>query len=458
MIFVDREDELRVLEEAYERGGELVVVYGRRRVGKTFLLAFFSRGKDALYLVVNYSEAELALRDLARQFAEQAKLPFTPAFRSFSELYRAIAGSKFRLVIIDEFQRLHGTGGVTELQASWDRLKGWRDKVLILSGSAVGMMERIGLSPESPLYGRATRVLKLTGFDYRCARAFLRRYGEEDKVRAYAIFGGTPDYLARLDDRASLLENVRRLVLGRGAPLREEPVMLLSMELREPSRYLRILEAVAQGATKLGEIADYAGLGSGEASKYLRVLEKELGLLDRRYPVLERRRGRARYYLADNFFRFWFRFVFPYTHLLELGLEDKVLEVVKRELDAYASATFEEIALQHFALLAKEGLVSFTDIGRWWRGDIEIDGVAIDRQSKTAYFIEVKWSSKPVSRRELYRLASKAEEFPWRREREIYVLYSRAGFTFEGDEDVMLFSLRDLERDFEEFKPRVEPF
>ena len=456
MRFVDREVELGVLEEVYGSGG-LVIVYGRRRMGKTFMLSVFCRGRDALYFVVNYTDPSLALVDLARQYGEQVGLTYTPYFRSFREFYDTLAGSRFRVVVLDEFQRLHGTGGVTELQASWDLNPGWRGKVLVLSGSAVGMMERIGLSPEAPLYGRAARILKVEPFGYRCARVFVDRYSEEDKVRAYAVFGGTPGYLSRVDDGVDLYGNILRLVLSRGAPLREEPLISLSMELRDPSRYVRVLEAVANGCTKLGEIADYVGVKTSDVGKYVGVLVDELGLLERRYPLFERKRGKARYYLADNFFRFWFRFVFPRWGLLEMGAEERVLDVVRREIDSYASLVFEDVALQHFVLLAKEGDVEVTNIGRWWRGEVEFDGIAVDKYSKTAYFIEAKWSSRPVEKRVLYRLMSRAEEYPWRRgeRREVYVLYSRSGFTFEPEEDVMLFSLKDMEERFEKARPRV---
>ena len=462
MKFVDREEELEALGEAYSSGrAELVVLYGRRRVGKTFLLSFFARERGAVYLVVNYSDRELALRDLVDQLLAQVELPYPPRVDSFTQLYELLARLGRRLVVVDEFQRLHGTGGVQELQSAWDRLLSRSGLMLVLSGSSVGMMERIGLSAESPLYGRATRVLHVKPLGYREARAFMPGYAEEDRVRGYAVFGGTPGYLALLDEGSGLLDNIVSLVLRPGAPLREEPRVLLSMELREPSRYLEVLRAVAGGATRLGEIADKSGVKASEVGKYLRVLERELGLVERRYPLLEEgRRGRARYYLADNFFRFWFSMVFPYRPLLELGLYREVAGKIWAGIDSYASHAFEEVAMQHFALLARRGAASFTRIGRWWRGDVEIDFVAVDEETGTAYFAEAKWSGKPVDRRVLYRLAAKAQEFPWRKgsRREVYVLYSRSGFTFEGDGEVWLFTLGDVKKLFEKEAPRVEWF
>jgi len=182
------------------------------------------------------------------------------------------------------------------------------------------------------------------------------------------------------------------------------------------------------------------------------VLEEDLELVERRYPLLsEGSRGRARYYVRDSFTRFWFRLVYPNRVLLELGLYREVASKLHEASERLASEAFEEVARQHFALLAKRGCVSFTKVGRWWFGDVEIDLVAIDERQGAVYFIEVKWSKQPVGREVLRKLERKAEEFPWRRggRKDVYVLYSRSGFTFEPEDGVLLFSLADVERDFE---------
>ena len=332
--------------------------------------------------------------------------------------------------------------------------------MLVLAGSSVGMMEKIGLSYESPLYGRSTRILKIRELDYASTRAFTARYREDDKIRAYAIFGGTPGYLALIDDNKSLLENVEELVLKPGAPLKEEPRVLLSMELREPSRYLQVLKAIADGATKLGEIADKASLKTSEVVKYVKILEKDLDLVERRYPLLEEgRRGKARYYLKDNFFKFWFSMIFPNSGLLELGLYKEVSKHIRSNIDSYTSHVFEQVALQHFTSLAKKGKISITKIGKWWRKDTEIDFLAIDAKTNTAYFAEVKWSEKPVDKKTLYTLISKSEKFPWKKNtrKNVYIIYSKSGFTFT-EEDVHLYSLQNLKKDFDKIQPTIKHF
>lgn len=267
-----------------------------------------------------------------------------------------------------------------------------------------------------------------------------------------------PGYLAQLIPRQPLVENVERLVLRHGAPLREEPLVLLKLELRSPSRYAEVLRTIAEGATQFGEIADKAGVKVTELPKYMKVLEEDLALVERRYPLSEEgRKRRGRYYLRDHFTRFWFKAVYPNRVALELGLHREVAANLQELIDSLAPSAFEEVARQHFALLARRGLVNFTKIGGWWSGDIELDLVALDERSGTAYFGEVKWNKQAVDRSELYKLARKAEEFPWRKKerKEVYVLYSRSGFTFEPEEGVMLYTLENLSRDFDSEKTRV---
>ena len=183
--------------------------------------------------------------------------------------------------------------------------------------------------------------------------------------------------------------------------------------------------------------------------------------MERRYPLLEEdKRGKARYYLKDNFFKFWFSLVFPNSGLLELGLYREVSKSIWSSIDFYTSQVFERVALQHFISLVKRGKVSVAKVGKWWLRDIEVDFVAIDVESNTVYFAEVKWSEKPLSKKILYSLISKAEKFSWRKNvrKDVYILYNKSGFTFGGEEDVRLYTLQDLKRDFDNIYPTVRHF
>jgi AAA+ ATPase superfamily predicted ATPase len=444
-MFIDRGRELAFLEKRFQSGrAELVVVYGRRRVGKTFLLRRFLAGKRGVYFVV--TRLGDILRELSEAMGEQLGV-HPPLLRSYRELFKYVAEQcrESRLVlVIDEFQRLaeHDPAFLMELQAAWDEFLHDTKVFLVLSGSSVGVVERAALSSSSPIFGRRTGQLKVKPFAFSCAKEFTPGWPCEDKVRAYAVFGGTPAYLSLLDSSKSLLENIKNLVLEPGAPLREEPYFLLAAETREPLRYMAILEAMASGATTLGEIASKSGLSSSELPRYMRVLEAMLDIVERSYPLLEEgRRGRARYWIKDNFLRFWFKFVRPNLYLLELGEVERVASRIAEQLDEYVSTAFEDIALEHFSRA-----VPALRVGRWWRGEVEIDGVAIDERSKVAYFMEAKWSRHPLDKRALRELERKAEAFDWKigERREVYFLYSRSGFAFEAEENVKLIDLEEL--------------
>lgn len=444
-VFINRSKELSTLEMKYtSREAELIILYGRRRVGKTFLLRRFLAGKRGVYFVV--SRLDGLLEELSEALGEQLGT-HPPLLRSYRELFKYVAelSRKERLVlVIDEFQRLaeHDPTFLSELQAAWDNYLRESKVFLVLSGSSVGVVERVALSSSSPIFGRRTGQIKVRPFSFSCAKEFTPRYTCEEKMHSYAIFGGVPAYLAMLDGSRSSLDNAKRLILEPTGPLHEEPYFLLASETREPLRYMSIIEAMTGGATTIGEIASKSGLSASELPRYMRTLESSLDLVERIYPVLEEgRRGRARYIVKDNFFRFWFRFVRPYLHFLELGEVERVASKVKVELDEYTSIIFEEVALEHFSRS-----VPALRAGRWWKGDVEVDGVAVDEKSGVVYFMEAKWSKNPVDKSVLRNLERKADEFEWRRSarKEVFYLYSRSGFSFEPEEDVVLVGLEDL--------------
>jgi len=443
--FINRSNELSFLEERYRSSkAELIVVYGRRRVGKTFLLRRFLSGKRGVYFVV--SRLGNALQEMSEAIGEQLDV-HPPLLRRYTDLFSYIAkeSSNGRVVfIIDEFQRLaeHDLVFLTELQAAWDEFLNNSKVFLVLSGSSVGVVERAAMSSSSPVFGRRTGQLKVKPFTFACAKEFVPAWSCEDKVRAYAVFGGVPAYLSLLDCSKSLLENIKNLILEPGGLLHEEPYFLLATETREPLRYMTILEAMASGSTALGEIASKSGLSSSELPRYMRILEALLDIVEKRYPLLEEgRRGRARYVIKDNFLHFWFKHVRPSLHLLELGEIERVAARISEQLDEYVSEVFEEIALEHFS-----HSVPALRVGKWWRGEVEIDGVAIDEKNKVAYFMEAKWSKHPLDRSVLRELERKAEEFEWKREmrKEFYYIYSRSGFTFAPEENVKQVDLSEV--------------
>ena len=390
-LLVDRDKELGVLDEAWGSGrAELVLIYGRRRIGKTFLVRGWMglRGIEGLYLVVNFEDPGPALADLEAQLAEA--LGFRPRLEGVRSLVALLSeylcvGPR-RLVVIDEFQRLARAGLPQLLQEAWDRRLRWCNGVLVLLGSSVGSTERVTASGGAPLYGRLTRMVRLGGFGFAEAYPMLR--GAPSPAEAftlYSAFGGSPYTLSLVDPQASVEENIYRLVTGPGAPLAEEPLLELLMETREPDRYLAILGAAARGAVRLTKIAETAGVPVQSVPKYLQTLES-MGLVERITPVRSRR---SLYRVADPFHRFWLRHIMPRRSMIELGMGRKVASIVARELGDTVAQTWE-IEATRDALESIASRDSIREAGPWIHREEEVDMVVLGERN--VWLVEAKWA------------------------------------------------------------------
>ncbi len=457
-MFINREKELSTLRDALgSNKAELILIYGRRRIGKTTLVLYATRKLNAAYLYVDYANPTVLLRSFSKILAKTLKLPSGVIAEDFESLFKLFP--HIDAVVLDEFQRLYEINPsiVTALQKLWDlELSRARTKLIIV-GSSIGLMERIGLSPAAPLFGRATRVIRLAELDYRSTRAFYPNSGEEDRIGYYAILGGVPAYHRFFEEKLGLFENIHRSILNPTSPLYSEAERLLTEETRNPTPYMSILAAISQGKTTYTEIADYAGIERTALTRYLQTLRNNLRLVESIQALGTTGRRYRRYKITSNYFRFWFRYVYPYRSLLETGQVDKVLGS-PRELEPHIARVFEEICREHLHLLNREGRVSFTQIGRWWHKDIEVDWIAVDERTSTAYYVECKWVNKPVSRDVLNKLIGKSQYFPWRKggRKDIYILYSRKGFTWEEtDPTVIQISLEDMEKTFDKYWPQI---
>jgi AAA+ ATPase superfamily predicted ATPase len=442
-LFVDREEELQYLEEKFRsKDPELVVIYGRRRIGKTELVARFIRGKPAVYFLADRRPG----RDLLEEFKE--KMSQVLRDESFSrlevgnwlELFREFLKWWKRgkiIIVMDEFPMLIEDDKAipSVFQKIWDLELKNSQAMLILLGSSVGMMETEVLSYRSPLYGRRTGQWKLQPLRFQHLREFFKKYSDEDLVRVYGCLGGVPAYLIKFDPNIPFWDNVATRIFRKGEFLYGEAEFLLREELREPRLYSAILKAVAFGASSFGEIAGFTGLEKTLLSKYLDVLE-ELGWIERLYPVGERIKPRkALYRMADPYMAFWFRYVFPNKSELELGNVGAVLEKVKQDYDAYLGTVYEQIFRESLYGLKR---IPFRPkiVGKWWFKDKEIDAVALDEAKSLSAFFEVKWSSlkKTEAERIVQALKQKAQFFNWRkaRRREYFGLVARK--VEEGEE------------------------
>ncbi|HQJ33379.1 MAG TPA: ATP-binding protein, partial [Anaerolineaceae bacterium] len=441
-----RVSELELLEKRYASGkAEFFVLYGRRRVGKTELLARFCEDKRSIFFVSDLG-SEISLRT-ALSAAVNTTL-FGPnqmnaVYSTWEDLLHALAQaaqSERLVVVLDEFPYLVTAHPplATILQRVWDQTLKNSQIMLILCGSYIGMMEETVLGYQAPLYGRRTAQYLLEPLQFKDARLFYPSFPLEDQVRAYAVYGGTPAYLHTIHSQQSLKDNVLDGILTRGSFLYDEVRFVLQQELREPRNYFAILQAIAAGKTRLNEIKQATGIEG--ATAYLDTLQ-QLHLVERLVPVTETQPQKSRrgiYRLKDHYLRFWFRYVHPNRSQLERGGAQIILEnQVIPEIDHFSSLTFEEACRQFFWQAGLSGKLPFvpTNIGNWWNANEEVDLVILGENDAT--LVECKWTSKPVGIDILAELERKSNlvkhELGDRQIR--FALCSRSGFSSQLTED-----------------------
>jgi AAA+ ATPase superfamily predicted ATPase len=437
-MFVNRQKELAALNRAYaEQSSQFIVIYGKRRVGKTELVKQFFRELPHIY----YLADKASEKDQLRMLSEKVGLFFQDEFllsRGFGDWYDCFKylKTKGRLVlVIDEFPYLiEANRAIPSIfQKGWDEDLKDSGIFFILLGSSIGMMETEVLGYKSPLFGRRTGQLQVEPLTFDDARGLFPDASFPAFLPTYAVLGGTPAYLRQFDPQADFWDNIRTKILSPDAYLYREPDFILRAELREPRNYFAILRAISLGKTKAGEIINETGLEKNILGKYLSVLG-ELKIIRREVPVTEtlpEKSKKGLHQMADPFFRFWFQFVYPNRSFIEEGQIDFVMErKIKPAFDRFISIAFEDVCRGLVRSSAWKGC-RFERIGRWWSKDGEIDVVATNEAENTILCGEAKWSINKAGTDILENLKRKAALVPWGKagRKEILVLFSRSGFT-----------------------------
>lgn len=428
-MFIGRQAELKFLEDRYQsKRGEMIVLYGRRRIGKTETLREFCKDKPHIYFACTQSIDQVQLRNFsARMFTQDLpQKAYISEFASWDQAFQAICDLPFgpakKLVVIDEFPYLcQGNPSIPSiLQNLWDQKLHAENVMIILCGSAMSFMEKELLAEKNPLYGRATGIYKMEEMSFYDAIQFFPKYSPRDLVVAYAILGGIPHYLRQWDPDLSIRANVQGRILTKGCVLYSEVEFLLHQELRESPIYNAILEAVALGNTRLSDISQKSLVeNTSKTSVYLKNLT-DLGIVEREFSVdakwkTQANRRRGLYRLRDHFFQFWYAFGFPNFSQLEDGDVEGVYQyVIEPNLDAFASWAFEDICRDFVRGLQKQNALPFRyhQMGRWMGKttvrdssapsglrtvETEIDLLAVNREG-TAYLLgECKWKKRPFS-------------------------------------------------------------
>lgn len=321
------------------------------------------------------------------------------------------------------------------------------------------MMHRI-FDHAAPLYGRRTGQLSFEPFMFYALNEWFPQLSLAERVYIYAIYGGTPKYLEEVEDK-NPPESLKK-ILSRTSLLYSEPETLLKTEIQENNTYFNILKVIAAGTTTPSEIAAASGIKSTSIDYFLTVLRNDLDLVRRETPICEKKPTKKSIYLIkDNFFKFWFRFIYPNYSELEMGNSELVLSRIEAELDRFTGPAFEEITKQFLIDLNFQGKLPFTfgKIGKQWgkfrgepgRNTYEIDLAALNESTKEILFCECKWQKQPVRAELLEGLAEKAKLVDWYSEerKEYFAFMTRGGFTEEARElarekGFLLFTLEDL--------------
>lgn len=443
-MFIGREKELTLLNDLYKSEKfEFLVLYGRRRVGKTSLLKEFSDKHSGVFFSAQEKNDFLNLIDFSHCVLSHFKDDYLGEFKTWEVAFEYISKrcvDEKLVLIIDEFPFIAGENPSIKsmLQHIIDHV--WKDKnlLLILCGSSVSFMENAVMGYKSPLYGRATAQLELLPFDYLDSAKFFPNYSNEDKLLAYGILGGIPCYLQTFDDKQPIVKNIEMQILRTGAFLKEEPQLLLKMELREPALYNSIFEAIASGASRMNDIAQKVQEESFKCSKYMNTL-RNIKLITKRVPCGEKESSRKTIYqIADNFYSFWYHFIFSNKSYYEIiGENDAAREIMLPEnISRYMGEVFETICCEYMLRQAKERKLPFIpfQIGKWWgnnparRTEDDIDILLTDKKQEKLILCECKYKKESFGKEEYEIMKSRASIFPNAKEAYFYV-FSKSGFT-----------------------------
>lgn len=437
MSFINRADELQALQKWYnEKQPHLIILYGKRRVGKTELIKQFIKQKKGIYYLASRKSHQSQIQEITEMITREIGDTFPPHIENWEELFRYM---KERIhepftFVIDEYPYLVDTDTATSsiFQKGWDEYLSKGPFFVILSGSSIAMMEQETLVYKAPLYGRRSGQILVKPLPFYETHKFFPNAGLEKAIQFYSILGGIPAYLLKFSPHLSPLQNIREHIFNKNAFLYNEVTFILQEELREPRMYMSILQAISQGKRRVSEIAHSIGRAPNQLSVYLNTMEN-LHIIEREVPVTEPKpltSKKSLYRISDTFFRFWFAYIYPYKSYLEIGNYKEVERKLSESFTQFVSFVYEDIV--------KEQLISYSDrlfiferIGRWWDRHEEIDIVGLNKGTKEIVFCEVKWTKERVDLDVYENLVDKTKRVQWHNDtrKEYFALFSKNGFT-----------------------------
>lgn len=462
--FYCREDELRKLNKRYaDDKFECIVIYGRRRVGKTALINEFCKDKPTIFFSALNTTGKENLNALSKSIMnfERPDMESAPVFSSYDaalDELTALSKENRIVFVIDEYPYLAKAKPSISAMLQHIIDHKWTETrmYLILCGSSMSFMENQVLGNESPLYGRRTGQFKIEPLDYRETAVFHPYLSSEDNALIYGITGGVPHYINKLDVRSSIDEALLENLFDRSSYLYEEPGNLLKQELREPAIYNAIIKAIADGSSKMNDIKMKVGEESSVISKYLKTLI-DLGIVKKETPVTEKPGKKTIYLLADNFFRFWYRFVPVNMSAIDSGRISNIYpHAVKQHLSDYMGLTFEKMCQDYLLYYSDNLPIELCNIGQWWGTDpkkkkqVQLDIVGTPVQGNDYIIGSCKYRNEKIGVDELNLIRDYASVLG-KGNNYHYYIFSKGGFTdgllqAQDRGEVDLITLEDLYR------------
>ncbi len=449
--FVGRNRELQVLDNLWQSTkATLLILYGRRRVGKTRLLTHWLQQHTGggLYWVAEPSSSLSQLRSFSQVLLAfmdpEADVPPDFTFSTWELAFRQLSlyAQKERVVVfIDEVTYVIDVDPefVGVLQKVWDKWLSDSNLMLALAGSQMGLMRQHLLNYEAPLYGRATSQMQLPPLPYGSTNDYFPKYSAAERVILYAMWGGVPAYWERLDADLSIIENLRRNILPAHAWMIDESRILLQDFITDLHNYVGILRAIAEGEQAMGDISTRTGMSSGKASFYLSVL-RDTGFVMRDVPITQRgtdsRRGR--YFVTDPYLRFFYRFMSAYQSKLALGQMDEMLELIQSALLGFIEKnTWQELCREWVLRASGRGgfPVAVEEVGSEWAKNYMVDVVGISKSTSSLVLGDCYWEDSPMDVAAIEELMQKTAAIVPKNNTiwsVYYIVFSASGWTAEA--------------------------
>lgn len=444
--FIDREQEMEILNDQYNRdGSSLVIMYGRRRVGKTTLINEFTKDKNTLFFLAS-QESETQNRNLFKEKAAEFinnDLLRNATVSDWDTIFKAIIDTEFEtkpIIVIDEFQNIGKSNSAfpSIMQRVWDCILKDKPVMLILCGSLITMMEEQTLKYSSPLYGRRTAQIRLKQIPFQYYGDFFTNKKGKDLVEMYSVTGGVPKYMESFGEEDDIYSAIEKHILNKSSYLYDEPNFLLQQEVTEIGSYYSLIRTIAAGNSKLSAIASSLELPQTRLTKYIKTLI-DLDILEREVPITEENPEKSKkglYKIKDNFIKFWFAFIYPNHSFLESGNTKIVMDKIKKGfISGQVSFVYEDVCREKMWEFNANEIWPFTfsKLGRYWDNNTEIDIAAVDPDGENLILGECKYWKEPVGVNILTELEEKAKNVAWKKSKRKtwYILFSTGGFTSE---------------------------